>query len=171
MAYDPIRRKMVLFGGSATGDLGDTWEFDGTDWSQVTPGTSPPAMHSPELTWNASRRRVQLFGGHGSARFNDLWEFDGVNSALIPTSGVRATLGGRWVFDSPGAEDRFYQAQGRLVGFGRLAPRFSVLGSVEGGTTFDKVASPLDQFLLGHLLDPQGKGDVFKDRQMRVKRI
>src|SRR5690606_2683632 len=42
MAYDPMRGKVVLFGG-ATGDsssllshlVNDTWEWDGVSWTQV----------------------------------------------------------------------------------------------------------------------------------------
>jgi hypothetical protein len=35
-AYDPVRRRVVFFGGDdAGGMLGDTWEWDGQRWSQV----------------------------------------------------------------------------------------------------------------------------------------
>jgi len=35
-AYDPIRKRVVLFGGTDdNGILGDTWEFDGTRWSRI----------------------------------------------------------------------------------------------------------------------------------------
>lgn len=37
-AYDPARRRVVFFGGDdAAGMLGDTWEWDGQRWSQVSP--------------------------------------------------------------------------------------------------------------------------------------
>lgn len=45
MAFDEDRGVLVLFGGYAstcTGSLGDTWEFDGTIWTNRTP-TPPPA--------------------------------------------------------------------------------------------------------------------------------
>jgi hypothetical protein len=33
-AYDPVRKKFVIFGGSAKGQLfADTWEFDGASWA------------------------------------------------------------------------------------------------------------------------------------------
>ncbi|MBL8755448.1 MAG: peptidase S8, partial [Planctomycetes bacterium] len=32
MAYDPIRQRTVLFGGSNANPLADTWEWDGTNW-------------------------------------------------------------------------------------------------------------------------------------------
>lgn len=103
--------------------------------------------HQEAVIAVGSREIDPLEGPAGSVHAR--WRLDQVDSALIPTSGVRATLGGRWVFDSPGAEERFYQAQGRLVGAGRLAPRISLLAAIEGGTTFDRTAPPLDQFLVG----------------------
>lgn len=43
MAYDPVHNQVVLFGGSTgTGadlkELNDVWAWNGTDWTQVSPG-------------------------------------------------------------------------------------------------------------------------------------
>ena len=39
MAYDPVSKKVVLFGGAGqTVDLNDTWTFDGTNWTQQVTG-------------------------------------------------------------------------------------------------------------------------------------
>jgi hypothetical protein len=79
----------VLFGGflCATctpappeGDLtvGDTWEWDGTVWTQrMVPGPPPRAQHA--MTYDPARERVVLFGGSRGAdvRFGDIWEWDG----------------------------------------------------------------------------------------------
>jgi len=37
MAYDPVRKRIVLYGGfdSSRKNLGDTWEWDGQDWTCV----------------------------------------------------------------------------------------------------------------------------------------
>ena len=47
MAYDSVRKKVVLFGGYPLGGgtIGDTWEWDGTDWTQVA--DSPARSDSP----------------------------------------------------------------------------------------------------------------------------
>jgi len=38
MAYDSIRKRAVLFGGAdATSQLGDTWEWDGGQWTRIDP--------------------------------------------------------------------------------------------------------------------------------------
>ena len=45
MAYDRQRQVIVLFGGSTSGatSFADTWEWDGVQWTQITPTSSPPA--------------------------------------------------------------------------------------------------------------------------------
>jgi len=39
MAYDPEREVVVMFGGFRGGFdyLGDTWEWDGTEWTELNP--------------------------------------------------------------------------------------------------------------------------------------
>ena len=40
MTYDPLRERVVLFGGQAgpaSPMLGDTWEWDGKQWALVDP--------------------------------------------------------------------------------------------------------------------------------------
>jgi len=38
LAYDAVRNRVVLFGVSRSGqDFSDTWEWNGTAWSQITP--------------------------------------------------------------------------------------------------------------------------------------
>ena len=39
MAYDVVRRRAVLFGGSSA----ETWEWDGNNWKQRLPKNSPSA--------------------------------------------------------------------------------------------------------------------------------
>jgi hypothetical protein len=81
MAYDSGRQRVVLFGGETYGQvLGDTWEWDGTDWTQVFPQSSPPARAEHSMTYDAARGVVTLFGGRDAAGAwtNELWEWDGV---------------------------------------------------------------------------------------------
>lgn len=93
-AYDAARGRIVLFGGlfntsSSSTYYGDTWEWDGTNWHEVTPTTSPPARAYHAMAYDADRQRVVLFGGfefnHGG--FDDTWEWDGAAWVLrAPTS-------------------------------------------------------------------------------------
>jgi cysteine-rich repeat protein len=85
LVYDPIRRVVVLFGGSGgnngNGPRNDTWEWDGTDWTQRFPATVPPARQEHSMAFNPARGRTMLFGGgtrRGTA-VGDSWEWDGTD--------------------------------------------------------------------------------------------
>ncbi len=67
MAYDASRNVVVVFGGFQGGFdyLGDTWEWDGTQWEEKFP------EHSPEdhevilsMTYCESLDAIYLFGGY-----------------------------------------------------------------------------------------------------------
>ena len=83
MVYDPVRARVVMFGGCTTatidcGPLGDTWEWDGTTWSQQTPSMSPPARGGHALAFDPVRNVVVLFGGYaGTTPLGDTWTWDG----------------------------------------------------------------------------------------------
>ena len=68
LAYDSARGRVVLFGGedSSFNRLSDTWEWDGTAWTDVTPSganPSPLARAGHALAYDSARGRVVLFGG------------------------------------------------------------------------------------------------------------
>lgn len=74
--------KVVLFGGDAPGSgatsplLGDTWVFDGSSWSSLQPGTSPPARCFAGMATLGGK--VVLFGGQDDGgNLDDTWTFDG----------------------------------------------------------------------------------------------
>ena len=76
LAYDSARFRTVLFGGAGNiGVLSDTWEWDGTTWTQKSLATSPPARSSHALAYDSARGRTVLFGGRpDSGLFSDTWE-------------------------------------------------------------------------------------------------
>ncbi|MGH9044189.1 MAG: cell wall-binding repeat-containing protein, partial [Acidimicrobiales bacterium] len=41
----------------------DTWTWDGTDWTQQNPATSPPALGAAAMTYDPATGNVVLFGG------------------------------------------------------------------------------------------------------------
>lgn len=92
LAYDTQREKAVLFGGTSAWTqatdwigLGDTWEWDGAGWHQLTPLKSPAPRHSTVLAYDANRGVMVLFGGAGQdathmpVYLDDTWEWDGQN--------------------------------------------------------------------------------------------
>ena len=75
MAYDRDRGRMVLFGGyrrtaGVTERLGDTWEWDGEQWSEVAMD-GPTPRNSAAMTYDELRHRIVLFGGPGPS--NETW--------------------------------------------------------------------------------------------------
>ena len=91
MAYDRDRGRIVLFGGyrrtaGVTKRLGDTWEWNGEQWSEVAMD-GPAPRNSAAITYDELRRRIVLFGGPGPS--NETWEWDGgrwtsVNAGAVP---------------------------------------------------------------------------------------
>jgi len=86
MAYDPDREVIVMFGGcngdACAYDLGDTWEYDGTDWTPVVTVDAPFARNGATMFFDSVRRTVVLFAGAGYGKWpNDMWEYDGENWA------------------------------------------------------------------------------------------
>lgn len=78
-AYDAQRRRLVLFGGLGTARTGDTWEWDGGTWRQVS-STGPAARSEAAMAYDPTRGRVVMFGGMTSAGVQgDTWEWDGAN--------------------------------------------------------------------------------------------
>ncbi|MCB9885118.1 MAG: hypothetical protein H6838_06470 [Planctomycetes bacterium] len=69
MVTDPIRNRVVLFGGQGAAD---TWEFDGTDWSPSPATTLPPARADDYMVYDWVRGQVVMFGG--SSR-DDTWAY------------------------------------------------------------------------------------------------
>jgi hypothetical protein len=64
MAYDPVRRNTVVFGGSTSiGPLGDTWTWDGVEWAHIPAGPAPSPRYWHAMAWDAARSKVLLFGG------------------------------------------------------------------------------------------------------------
>lgn len=87
-AYDPIRRKVVLFGGQAFGGAAnETWTWDGARWHHAPTLTGPPGRTSAAMYWDPDRGSVMLFGGRGNAGvLNDLWSWDGGAWSEIATA-------------------------------------------------------------------------------------
>jgi hypothetical protein len=92
MAYDAARARVVLFGGSAGAD--ETWEWDGTNWTERRPAEKPLPRGSHAMTFDSARNRVVLFGGDPGSR-SDTWEYGPVNPASYSVfgTGCRGTAG------------------------------------------------------------------------------
>ncbi|MCA8975325.1 MAG: hypothetical protein KDC98_11430 [Planctomycetes bacterium] len=69
MTYDATRNRIVLHGGIynelgiSDTILGDTWEWDGTTWTQGVGAGSPTASTGGAMAFDDSRQRLLLHGG------------------------------------------------------------------------------------------------------------
>jgi hypothetical protein len=92
MTYDAARGVIVLFGGSDPGyaaSLADTWEYDGTTWTEVVSPASPPGRCLAAMAYDSARGVAVLFGGYehygGAPVPADTWEYDGRTWSRVVT--------------------------------------------------------------------------------------
>ncbi len=107
MAGDTRRKRVVLFGGASGSPtrppfvaLGDTWEWDGTSWTQREE-IGPPARNGHAMAFDATRNRTVLTGGTpvtGSAPA-DTWEWDGIRWVQVADTGAGGRIGTAMAFD------------------------------------------------------------------------
>ena len=117
MAYDADTKEVVLFGGFACGsgffsctNFADTWTWDGSNWTQRQPATSPRTISFASAAYDPTGHRVLMFGGVTtdqqnifSTVVNDTWAWDGSNwSQLQPTNAPGNVLESSMVTFSPG---------------------------------------------------------------------
>jgi N-acetylneuraminic acid mutarotase len=77
MAYDPVARLMIVFGGW---EDGGTWAYDSASntWVDLAPSGSPPgARWVASMTYDSSIGRIVMFGGADKAGDrSDTWAYD-----------------------------------------------------------------------------------------------
>jgi hypothetical protein len=106
MAYDSARGVTVLFGGDFDEQspiFNDTWEWDGTAWTKITPSGSIPAVRTKHaMAYDSARGVVVLFGGNdGSSNYSDTWEWNGYEwNQMSPSNTPSARRCHAMVYDS-----------------------------------------------------------------------
>jgi hypothetical protein len=73
LVLDPLRGRVVLFGGYESGYSDETWEWNGSAWTSVT-ATPPPSRYDFAIATDVARGRITMFGG---SHRNDTWEWTG----------------------------------------------------------------------------------------------
>ena len=85
-AWDPKRKRLVLFGGWTWKDgarerLQDTWEFNGAAWARFST-TGPSPRSGAAMAFDSELGQVVLFGGSGAK--GDTWIWDGTGWSEVP---------------------------------------------------------------------------------------
>jgi len=77
MVYDPVIKKVVLFGGNDGHYKRDTWTYDVTTnvWTEVERNSPPNARQYPAMVFDDEVGKVMLYGGHHYDY--DVWLYDG----------------------------------------------------------------------------------------------
>ena len=79
MSYDAESDRVVLFGGwtAGSGIVDDTWAYDygNNTWTEMDPGTRPPARQSHVMVYDAQSDLVILFGGLLVGQGDDTWTY------------------------------------------------------------------------------------------------
>jgi len=133
MCFDVAHSITVLFGGGISLQnpdqvLDDTWQFDGTVWTQVSVAKPPPARAGAAAIFDVVRTRSVMFGGFDANKLplKDTWIFDGTKwtaqpSAHLPPARGLATMTYDWTnrrallfggFDRVGARSDTWQFDG-----------------------------------------------------------
>lgn len=87
MAYDPVSRRMILFGGQPYPEsVNDTWAYDcsANSWTEVATDAAPSARGKHGMAFNPVDGTIVLFGGATILGSGPAWE-------ALPTE--------TWVFD------------------------------------------------------------------------
>jgi hypothetical protein len=82
MAYDENSQANIMFGGGSPGLFGSTinnatWSYNGFQWTQLSPTTSPSARYGAGMVTDPATGSIVLFGGtdaNGNV-LNDTWTY------------------------------------------------------------------------------------------------
>lgn len=131
LTWDRERERLVLFGGNGYGADGvtleakfDTWEFDGTNWTQISSGE--PKVAKPVIAWDPLTEQIVMLGVNETGLTRVMYRYDAaagtwtqMNPAALPTcineghlmlqehSGRLLFMGGVCPTDTPGLEEVF----------------------------------------------------------------
>ncbi|MEO0812739.1 MAG: hypothetical protein AAFY60_07740 [Myxococcota bacterium] len=181
-------RSLVGLGCDPTSVFGDTWSYDGIDWTELTPVNAPPARFSHAMEFDRARGVVVLYGGNRIVdgereTLGDTWEFDGTewreivqegespaprnNHDLVyePVLGATVLFGG-FDFDLGSYNDTWLYAEGR---WRALDPVFRPNPRRSFGMTYD--ASARGVFVYGGQPRDPGRNYLFQFTSSRPSEV
>lgn len=138
-AYDTARGRYVLFGGRSSmlgSNLGDTWEFDGATWTQMTTAVAPSARRWSAMAYDVQAGVTILFGGEDGGTYNnETWSWDGTTwTQLSPATSPSVRGRGRLSYDF---------ATGQMVYFGGRNSSIALGDTwVWNGSDWNQVVTP-----------------------------
>jgi PASTA domain len=144
IAYDAATEQLLLFSGE-TGYFTyaeDTWEWDGTSWTELTPAHSPLKRAGGAMAYDAATEQLLLFGGLTINRgvptnLSDTWAWTGTDwEAKASATSPSARANGSMAYDA---------AAERLILFGGSNQNLSLPGGTWAwdGSGWESLTLPL----------------------------
>ena len=107
IAFDSFSGSTILFGGQTTTSgqttLADTWSWDGTNWTQLSPTMSPSGVAAAVMAYDEQHQQIVLYGGlsHTGSGNTDTWLWDGTTWSMATTNTAPpARFGQAMAYDS-----------------------------------------------------------------------
>lgn len=95
---------VAMFGGGVSSGqiMNDTWTFNGTAWTKVTPATSPSARTGASMAYSTANSEFVMFGGMNEYNYlPETWTFNGTTWTKVTTATVPAgRIGAQMCYDS-----------------------------------------------------------------------
>ena len=110
--YDPVSRRVILWAGATSGPTGtlvaQTWAWDGSSWSQLSPSTQPAPERQASLAVDPGSGHLLLVGGDA---FSQGVDSQGNNVAhWAPNEGTWSWDGSTWTRVGDNARQGGYPA-------------------------------------------------------------
>jgi hypothetical protein len=105
LGYDAATRQVIMFGGNVaytcpgstvSGEVGDTWAWNGSIWTQLHPDTAPSAREQMCAAYDEQTSQFIAFGGSGISNdgvsdFNETWSWTGATWAQLQPASTPPT--------------------------------------------------------------------------------
>ena len=113
-AFDTVRGELVLFGGATADDNeagveimnNETWTWDGTNWTQKAPSTSPSGREAFAMAYDPVHQQTVIFGGAIETASDpffaiaETWIWDGTTwTQRSPATSPSPRFGARMAWD------------------------------------------------------------------------
>ncbi|HEU4420563.1 MAG TPA: hypothetical protein VFT55_16615, partial [Planctomycetota bacterium] len=126
IGYDATRQRVVLFGGRmqayTSGNLADTWEWNGSAWNAVPTPSAPPPHARSRLVHDMARQRMVMIGlADGGSFPNETWEYDGTTWTQCPSPPGFVGTEGAVAYDPVRAETLVFGGYGTNDKLGGVA--------------------------------------------------
>ena len=143
MTFSPLNSSVVMFGGyqiNTAYSQNDLWSWNGTNWTNITPGTSPPVRFSSAFAYDAATNTIVLYGGESIV-------YNGISFLVSYLSDTWTYNGSTWTQQSPatvpparyGAGTAYNPGTGTVIMFGG-ANGANIFGDTYGWTGTNWIA-------------------------------